>query len=278
MHKYIILFLFLFLSSTANSQVPKPKNAILHEYPKIDTTGLVWNKWDTKNFIILSLDKNQGYEIYNKIENIKNKVLFRWGIQNFNFKIKCKVVCVPDAKTLNGFFRIDKSYSEFSKDKNGIVDSCSIWLNLEDFNSLEKEINKLILLQLDEFSWWTKRGMILLNENFDEIKSNIVKYTMDLSNLKNIDENKWKEKSDIDKKNFDNNSMLMCLFIRKEFGQNIFKNFVRSQQSEKDIREILGFDSAQDFDKTFKRYVESIHKDVINSKIPDSYLEIKGVK
>jgi hypothetical protein len=241
---------------------------------KIDTTDLVWNKWDTDNFIILSLDKNEGYKIYRQVEKIKKESLSRWGLEDYNLKEKCKIVCVFDKKYLKNFFRLDDSYVEVLKE-NGEVVSSSIWLDKKDI--LNDEIFYVLILQSD-LKWWVKRGLYFLKNDVDFVKNNIQEDLEDFSNIINISEDDWKKLSLEDKNKFDKTASIFCLFLRKEFGQNNFLKIINSNQSESDFEKIIGFKNYEQINDIFKRYKNYLYKDKINNKIPDDYLKIKGVE
>lgn len=271
MKKLLILFLF-FCSVVKASDVPSP--AILNE--KFDVKGLVWNKWDTDNFIILSLDKSQGYKLFRNIEEVKKESLEKWGFANLAAENDCKIVCVSNDDLLKKLFRLEKTHAEVIKDGSGNFSS-SIWTT--NNSDISAEILYVFLLQDDKLKWWVKRGIYNLTKNeIKDIKSNIPETPENLSKIVAITEKDWQNKSDLEKKDFDKNASLLCLFLRKEFGQNNFIEILKSAQTEKEIAEVLGFKNSEDFEKVFKRYSQAIYKDKMENKIPDDYLKIQGVK
>lgn len=271
----IKIFLVLIFScfSCFSQEIPTPAS----QDKKIDITGLVWNKWDTDNFIILSLDKDEGYNLYKTIEKTKKDVLSRWGLENFNFKEKCKIVCVKNKDYLNNFFRIRNSHVEVLKDKDDEVSSCSIWYSQDDKEFLSSDILYLCILQ-SEYKWWIKRGLYLLKNDENFVKSNIDENLKDFSKIILVNEEDWKKQSEQEKKQFDKTSVIACLFFRKEFGQNNFLKIINSEQKEEDFEKIIGFKNYSELDKVFKRYKDYLYNDKMNNKIPYNYLEIKEAK
>ena len=273
MKKLLVLFLFLFLCSlTKAAEVPTP--AILND--KFDVKGLVWNKWDTDNFIILSLDKPQGYKLFKNIEEVKKQSLEKWGFVDSVVENDCKIVCVSNDDLLKKLFRLEKTHSEVIKDGSGNFSS-SIWTTNDA--DISAEVLYVILLQDNNLKWWVKRGIYNLTKNeIKDIKSNIPETSDNLSKIVAVTENDWKNKPELEKNNFDENASLLCLFLRKEFGQNNFVKILKSKQTEKEIAEVLGFKNSEDAEKVFKRYAQAIYKDKMENKIPDNYLKIQGVK
>ena len=75
-------------------QLPVPAGQTAPTDP--DLKNLVWNKWDTDNFTILSLDQSQGKYLHENIESMKTWILRRWGIsEKLQFSAECKIMCVP---------------------------------------------------------------------------------------------------------------------------------------------------------------------------------------
>jgi hypothetical protein len=77
---------------------------------------------------------------------------------------------------------------------------------------------------------------------------------------------------------FDRNSALVCLMLRKEFGEQKFIQFLSSNQDEDSIKMIYGFKNLMEFDGTLGRYLENLKKDIGSGATPDSYLTVKGAR
>lgn len=274
MFKIILAILFSVVSFSCFSQeVPTPAS----QDKKIDISGLVWNKWETDNFIVLSLDKSEGYDLYKNIENLKEKSLQKWGLENFRFKQKCKVVCVLSKDYLNNFFRLNDSYVEVLKSSNEDFNSCSIWFSQDYKENLASDILYVSLLQT-ELKWWAKRGIYLLKNDVDFVKSNIAENLKDFSKIISLTEDDWKKQTVEERKIFDSGAMTACLFLRKEFGQNNFLRIINSTQNEENFKNLIGFNNYFDLDNVFKRYKNNLYKDKVDNKIPDNYLKIKEVQ
>jgi hypothetical protein len=80
---------------------------------------------------------------------------------------------------------------------------------------------------------------------------------------------------------FDAQSVVLCLMLRKEFGEAKLQGFLRIAQRNKMedvLRLVYSFQSFKNFDASYARYMKDLTNDVAASRIPDSYLEIKPVK
>jgi hypothetical protein len=76
---------------------------------------------------------------------------------------------------------------------------------------------------------------------------------------------------------YDQSALVFCLLLRKEFGQDAVHWFLKKSSDagpEAALKEVLGFDGYATFDRTFKRYMLDLTKDVQDQKTPDSYLQI----
>ena len=74
--------------------------------------------------------------------------------------------------------------------------------------------------------------------------------------------------------------MTLCLFLRKEFGQDKFLEFMTSKGTEADLARIYGFENYEKFDRTFMRYINDLTGDVAGAnkeriQTPDAYLQIR---
>lgn len=232
---------------------------------------LVWNKWDTANFIVLSIDKSQGVYIKNNIEKFKLDFEKKWGLEKNNFSLPCKILCVPDDKLLGRFFSLDLPRAETRKDSDGSLSS-AIW---SDFNRLNDNINQLIgvvCLEHSKNSLLLKRGIPLLEKSLDLLKSDFSEaIEIDVKKMFGANREFWVSLKSEDRDNFDKSAALICLFLRKEFGIAKFEKFISSDQSESSLKSIYGFDW-ETFSKTLKRYSENLSNDIKNQKMPDEYL------
>jgi hypothetical protein len=123
--------------------------------------------------------------------------------------------------------------------------------------------------------------MAILNGTLPQIRQ-------ELGSLKNIGlpsqrlfsmtEGQWRSLPQDQKILFDQQAAATCLLLRKEFGQSKFLTFILTDNKEKDLKEILGFSSGDNFDKVLTRYIVNLSKDINNDKTPDSYLQITASK
>jgi hypothetical protein len=266
-----VYFLFLILCSAvayAQEQVvpyplESPKQAKAPEIPE-DLKGMVWNKWTTKNFIILSIDKNQGIYLKNNIEKIKTWLLNRWGLSDVDFEGECKVVCVSDKRLLKRIFRLDNSKFEVRKDQNGNVQTSIIWFSLEDYDRdmAMFELMNICLYQFENkykksLPSFCKKGMSFLSQQPEIIKQKILEEPVtEISFEKDLKEAQCG---------------VLCLLLRKEYGQD---NFVRYLSN--DNLDSFGFKQKEKFDEILNRYYRNLLEDIKTNKIPNEYLKIKN--
>lgn len=268
--------------------LPYPANMEASTSANSDIQNLVWNKWDTKNFVILSLDKSQGEYLFNNIELMKEWSLHRWGVPGkFDFSAPCKILCVPNRSLMKKLFHLDRSYAEV-RFQDGKIKESVLWLVLDDLSPAETIPAALTVVCLREFEqiykqqigFWAHRGMAVLNGTPNQIKHDIGTLKEELQQdsemffgkgLFETTEETWRT-YDTEKKNlFDKESAVLCLLIRKEFGQDSFW-----KMATKDDLQILGFKDYAEFDTIFKKYVQNLVSDVSVNKTPISYLQINA--
>lgn len=269
MIKYFLFFILIFATSTfAQEKVPypeqDPKLTTSQELPE-DLKNLVWNKWSTKNFIILSIDKSQGEYLKNNLEKIKTNLLNSWGIKDVQFKTPCKIVCVPDEKLLKRIFRLEKPKIEMKDD------SCAIWFYLKNKSELPiYELMQICLFQLEnntntKLPLFCKFGMSVLSEDLDFIRNKLANCSNNIS----MEEFLSKKEEYFEKHLAE--SCLICLMLRKEFGQDNFLNFLHKGSFVE-----FGINDSKKLDEIINRYRENIINDLNNNKIPDDYLIIRN--
>jgi len=282
--KEFIFVVLCFVSTFSYAQeqvvpypVENPKQTLQPEIPE-DLKGLVWNKWSTKNFIIISIDKNQGLFLKNNIEKFKSQLFDSWGIKDVDFKGECKVVCVSNKKLLKRIFRLDDSKFEVRKSENGDI-SCVIWFSLEEKNNdfpifelmqvcstqLEAELN-------DSVPLFCKRGMGLLSENFESIRTRLLENNLDKISFNDISSKKEQDlKNQKEMNDFDVSSAVVCLLLRKEYGQDNFLNYLHT----KNIGE-FGINNIEKLNEIINRYYGHLMEDLKNNKTPKDYLQVKN--
>jgi hypothetical protein len=276
--KEFFIFLFLITNFQVNAILHEeeeqleqnPSQVLSTEVPEVpsDLKGLVWNKWDTDNFIILSIDEQQGIFLKDNIEEIKKEVLDKWGIKNFNFSNKCKIVCTTNKKLLDRIFRISESKHEIRRDQNGAIQMSAIWFTLEDDQMPISDIANVCLEHANlDIPYYCVKGMSVLSDssnfkknmlmqNFSEINKDLIYKTME-------------ESSEIE--SFDLKSAVICLMLRKEFGKDNFIQFLKTNDYN-----CFGYNSdLENFEEILNKYYNYLLEDMTNNEVPDEYLDIK---
>ena len=276
MNRLFICILFFCVSTASRGEeyLKKPVifNSVLYE-------DLTWNKWDTDNFVVLSIDKDQGLIIKKNIEKIKYSVCDSLGLEKNNFPIRCKVLCVPNNDFLKRLFNIENSLFEIRYEKD-IPVSSAIWISFEDLDLLDSFVYANCIS--DGFSEnknkiFIQKGVFkLLNKNSNTLKDKILLLD-DLSSKEIFEttDEEWDNFSKEEKDNFENKSAVLCLLFRKEFGKNIFGKLLKEPQEEESLKSLYGFENFSVFDLTLNRYLNNIKEDIKNEIIPDEYLSIK---
>lgn len=301
MKRSFFLFLFLLVAQFAGAQdkinnekityakLPIPVGSSPTNDP--DLKNMLWDYWRTKNFGVASLDYDQGIYVSQHIEYIKAWVFSRWGLPNVDFQSECIICCVPNKELMKRLFQLDGSYAEVSRDSSGRITKSKIWLVL-DGSPAGTIPPALTLVCLKEFeqttniklNLWVYRGMAILNGTGPQIRSSLAPLgsskgkTFNIDRILNTDEAGWEKFSKEQQTVFDNESAALCLLLRKEFGQANFLRFLKNGSSEESVLEAFRFNSYQDLDLTFKRYMLYLSQDVVSNRTPEEYLQITSVR
>jgi hypothetical protein len=243
--------------------------------------NFTWNKWETDNFIVLSIEKDHGLSLKRSVESIKDAHSERWGLAKSDLNSKCKLICVRDAEMLKRFFGVDSPRAEIRKDGSGKISTSAIWL---DFNSVQ-ELPSLVAFicasdgHLGENRLYIQRGISLLSLPPEKVKSELSQAgAVDFSEISSCGYDKWYGLSPKERSAFDRKSALVCLMLRKEFGQERFLSFLSSAQNQEAMAGVYGFKDASEFNSTLNRYSENIGGDIGKGATPDSYITIKGAR
>ena len=122
--KFLLILLFLFLTDvTFGGEIQKVLNPIEvkqesliaagnSEVPKV-IEGLQWNRWTSKNFVVLALDDNYAQFLHNHLEVVKTWTLKRWGLSDVDYSVPCKFICVDDPSL---FYKLKTSLSSSLRD------------------------------------------------------------------------------------------------------------------------------------------------------------------
>jgi len=265
--------------------------------------GLSWHRWETNNFVILSIDEKQGRWLFDNIENIKAQLLSRWGLPNIDFPKReyvkgispepgCMILCVPNKEIMQKLWRRNKPFSEVREEDGKIVLNFSVLLLEDGFSkSIHKEITPICLKELEHriggnFGFWAYRGIAGLNRSPAQIRGDITKLERIYKVNRLIFFSKLMFEMTEDRMHkfpghrelYDSEAMVLCLLLRKEFGQRKFLEFLTSDGTEDDFLKIYKFDSLDDFDLVLKRYIGYLGKDVEAGETPDNYLQVVPVK
>lgn len=261
---FLLCFIFTFSLNAQDSSLPFPEQAKVEsaspEIPE-DLKGLVWNKWNTNNFIIISIDKNQGLYLKNNIEKIKTNLITRWGLDDFDFTKDCKIVCVSNNKLLNRIFKLDSPKFEVRKNKDNKIELSAIWFSLEDYKS-DIPLLEIMNVCMAEYQLNNKipnfcnQGMCFLSQNPNLIMQKILSNKDSLSNFD------FSQMNDVQ-------SAVVCLLMRKEYGQDNFIRYLDNQNFS-----CYGFDSEEKFRITLDRYCVHLLEDLENNVTPKNYIEI----
>lgn len=252
--------------------------------------GLVWNRWTSKNFVVLSLNNDYAKYLNQHLELVKSWTLSRWGLLDIDYSVQCKFICVDDPALFDSLFRIKKTKIEIRRNELGVIKETVIFLLASDVPShtVPSPITEVSLVEFAQryntnFAWWSHRGIAILNGPLDQIRLHITETKKSLTsdspmffskNLLLTTKAQYDKFTDEKKRLFDNSAVLFCLMIRKEFGQDKFHHMLKDKGSEESIKKWIKFENYDEFDKSFKRYMTDLSNDVISNKTPNHYLQI----
>lgn len=261
--------------------------------PDTDIQGKVWNRWTSKNFVVCSLNDTQAKFLNGNLEKVKSWGLTRWGLTDVNFANECRLICVDDPILYKKLFNLDGTKVEVRK-VDGKVKMNVIFMLLADAPSKTVPIPVMHVALMEweqqnnvKLPWWAVRGMSLLNGDLGSIRKNIADLQPVLKangqlfgskGMMNMNEESYSKETPEKQALFDNQSVALCLLLRKEFGQDKFLASIKEGDPVK-VLSVFGFQSHEQFDKSFIRYMTDLSNDVTEAsgkKTPDSYLQIKA--
>lgn len=238
----------------------------------VNAQDIFWNRYATKNFVILSIDDEQGKWLSNNIEELKTWCNTRWGFKDTNFNHEFRILCVPSKNLLNKLFDLKESKIEFRENLT------VMWLVLNDkpTHSITPFLTQVMLE--GKLDFWAVKGISFLNTSDSEIKGHLIdlfsilrKRYFNINKILLMKKEDYLKLTEEDKSIFDVQSAVLCLFLKKEFGENKFQRFISS----KDIK-IYKFSDYEQFDKIFLRYMQDLSFQNMKQKIPDSYLDVRA--
>lgn len=263
--RFLIVSIVLICASASGAQPPVP---IAVSKPS-GLEGLVWHKWETDHFAVLSLDRSEGQRLKASLEDVRRDALARWGIRGSD-KFFCKLVCVPDAEMLTRLFGLKEPRCEVRKSSDGKVDLVAIWIDEARISSLGSLVVESEL-SFGSFPAFMVRGVPLLERSPSAVRQ-LISRAPDTAFASIADEKKSAELVKSDAAGFDSSCALLCLMLRREYGPSGFALAASGSASSLPAR--LGFPSEADMDKTFARYRSNLLKDIRDSKTPDEYLSL----
>jgi hypothetical protein len=257
-----------------------------------DIEGLQWNRWTSKNFVVLALDDSYAKYLNQHLELVKTWTLARWGLIDIEYSVPCKFICVDDPALFEKLFKIKKTKVEVRRDEQGRIKETVIFLlaDKQPSHSVPTPVTEISLAEFGQkyntkFAWWTNRGMSLLNGSLDQIRQRVTNVKTPIENdrpfyfsksLMELSKDQYEKLSEDQKSLFDSSAVIFCLMIRKEFGQDRFHVLMKDAaiRPEAGLVKATGFESYKDFDRTFKRYMMDLSNEILADKTPDKYLQI----
>lgn len=269
---------------------------ITGQVPK-EIEGLQWNRWTSKNFVVCSLNDKQAQYLHKHLELVRGWVFARWGMMEIDFTTECKLICVDDAALFKKLFNLDTTRVEIRRDENGKIKESIIFLLCSDLPSktVPVPLTEVCLAEFGQrhkvaFGMWATRGMAQLNGTISQIRERIaeVKPLLDRNDplffskgLFEMTPDQYAKLEPAKQRLYDNCALIVCLMIRKEFGQNHYLRMLKAASEgnpETALKSVLGFDSYDSFDKTLKRFMIDITREVVAGKTPSFYLQITEKK
>lgn len=260
--------------------------------PDADLQGKVWNRWTSKNFVVCSINDTQAQFLNGNLEKVKSWGLTRWGLTDVNFAGECRLICVDDPVLYKKLFGLENTKLEVRQPASGGGKKLTVifmLINDSPAKIVPIPITQVALMEWEQqnnlkLPWWAIRGMCLLNGDLGSIRKNVADLQPTLrangqlygsKGLMNMTEDGyWKETTDR-RQLFDNQAVAMCLLLRKEFGQDKYLACLKEGDPIKGLG-VFGFQSHEQFDKSYIRYMTDLSNEVIGQKTPDNYLQIKA--
>jgi hypothetical protein len=287
MFKALVLVLVLVLLNCA--AMAQDSNILMPAGQQVqnDFQDLVWNRYTTENFTILSIENKQGRWLSYNIENIKSWCLKRWGLPNIKFEKECRIMVVPNKELLKKLFNISESRYE-ARMVDGKLEIIALWLSLDSEEDLVDTVPYFVticsVLEIDQkfntkSNIFLTKGMAELNRSLVKIKDNIKIASgveaKDIFGTLGVDSTKYKKMSQDDLKNFNSKSLIVSLMLRKEFGESRFLRFLFSNKNTNDSLGLIYNFDPESFGKSFTRYCKDLASEIKDNKVPDFYLQVE---
>lgn len=259
--RYLLLLLVLSVPAMGEG-VPSPES---ESFVARKTEGMVWNKWETENFVILSIDFGFGDRLRSSVESDRDSICESWGVKSSRLPVKCKLVCVPDGQILADLFSIESPRCEIRRGGSSEPKEIAIWLDQKRSSHLS---GLLLSVSLYDAPLYLQRGINVLAsaEPSRDIAS------LDAPSFKSVFSTTQTVFSGLDREArsaFDKESAVLCLLARREFGSLLFSSLSRGVRP--DVA--MGFPDEKSFVDTAKRYFSNLKEDVQSGRTPQSYLD-----
>lgn len=244
---------------------------------------LQWNRYVNKNFVVLSIDDQQGKEISENINDVKSLILKRWGFSDISLKRECRIFCVPNKSMLKKLFSIDSCRVEIREELS------VIWIDAESYETILPSVTEVVFAEFEKkynlnFGFWFQKGSSLLAKSPSKTKEEIVaiheknEKLLTSQKLFSLNRDEYNKLDAHQQQVFDTQSMIACLMLRKEFGEVKLHGFLQISDKNAAIKKIYGFKNLDHFDKQYFRFMKDICADVKSNKTPDNYLKISARK
>lgn len=272
-------------ASRSSTSYGGPTTETPSEQKKCDESlnGLQWNRYVRKNFVVLSIDDNQGRWLHNNIEKLSSYCAERWGLKVADAPKECRIFCVPTSSLLKSLFNLDQANVAFKNDPNVNV----IWANLERpyEDSILPYLSRVILSDGFNRPWWFLRAAQILSSPVKAVHSCIEGESwQDITpnDFFSLSYDSYLKLSKDKKEVFDRQALIACLMLRKELGQIKFLEFLRSyedgEEPSSSLVSVYGYKGGKDFSLKCSRYYSDLLAAIRSNKVPDSYFSIQRLE
>lgn len=256
--------------------------------------GLQWNRWTSKNFTVCALNDTQAQYLHQHLELVKGWAFARWGLYEIDFSVECKIIGVDDPALFKKLFNLDATRVEVRRDATGKIRESIIFLlmNGRPSETVPVPLTEVCMAEFGQkyntkMPVWSARGMAQLNGTLPQIRERVAEVKVLIGRndplyfskgLMEMDAEAYAKLDEPRKRLFDNCSMMFCLLVRREFGQDNFLRVMKGAsegKSEQALQQVLRFNDYAAFDRSLKRFMTDLTNDVAAGKTPDSYLQIR---
>ena len=138
--------------------------------------------------------------------------------------------------------------------------------------------------------FWFKRGASILNSGpvaarsrLEELANNVTQDRQLFTSKKifSFTEQEYNQETEENREIFDQESVALCVLLRKEFGEAKLQGMLRisnKNDPETVLNAVYGFNDYNHFDKSFVRFMRDLRGEITKGKVPDGYLDIKAVE